>query len=296
MNIAGPRWLKLALWPVASLLIFLMAQMLCGGVVAAMEMVRTALSGEALALSSDALALSLLASSVLSGGALLWIRPFGLRGALRGLGCRLSVAGAGVLACLCGILGLDILTEFLHLPDSMEAEFTSLSQNWMGVLALGIVGPVGEEIVFRGGVMEPLLRRGVSPGVAIAVSALLFGFVHFNPAQIPFAVLVGALFGIVYWRTRRLGITCLCHMVNNLCSVWLMRTYGDQAPEITFNGLWGPWLSVGIAAGSLVICGILMWLFWKRTPLQEPAGQQPGATPAAGSIAAQEGMGPAPKQ
>lgn len=267
------KWVKLALWPVVSLLIFLMAQVLCGGIVATVAMVRTALSGEELALSANALALSLLASSILAGGALLLIKPFGLRGSLRQWGCRPGVAALGVLSCVSGIFALDILTEFLNLPDSMEAEFIAMSQSWLGVLAIGVVGPVSEELVFRGGVMEPLLRQGGKPWVAIVASALLFGIIHFNWAQIPFAVFVGVLFGIIYWRTRSLVITCVCHVLNNLSSVWLMRTYGEQASQMTFSGLWGVGLSTAIAACCLVACIALMWLFWKKTSLQEPAGE-----------------------
>ena len=93
-----------------------------------------------------------------------------------------------------------ILNEALDLTDTNQELFISMSHNIFGVLSIAIVVPILEEFLFRGAIEGHLLRKGWSPKWAILVSALIFGIIHGNPAQIPFAFLIGLLFGWLYYR------------------------------------------------------------------------------------------------
>lgn len=107
------------------------------------------------------------------------------------------------------------LLHFMHLPDSMGAKFEELSHSLVMALVLGAVAaPVLEELLFRGVILNGLLRNQ-RPWLAIGQSALLFGLIHFNPAQSVSAALLGLLLGWLYYRTRSLGLCIALHAINN---------------------------------------------------------------------------------
>ena len=85
-----------------------------------------------------------------------------------------------------------------------------------------VLAPVLEELVFRAGLHESLLRRLCAPWVANALTALVFALAHVlvrgDPAA--FAVALPALLiGIVYQRWRRLWPCVLLHAAMN--AIWL---------------------------------------------------------------------------
>ena len=49
------------------------------------------------------------------------------------------------------------------------------------------MAPLVEELLFRGAIEGHFLQTGKRPGMAILLSALIFGLIHVNPAQVPFA-------------------------------------------------------------------------------------------------------------
>lgn len=215
------------------------------------------------------LGLSLALSSVATIAVLMGVPAFGLRHSFsRGMGCHGSAALCGGVGVLLGAFGCDLLNEAcqLEMPDNYEALFSSVSGSAWGVAALAVLGPVSEELVFRGGVMRPLLRKGVRPWVAIGVSAVLFGLLHGNLAQGFFAMLLGVLFGILYYRTGSLLLSSLCHIINNSVSVALMLVYGHRAADMRLADLLGGETTAhAVMAACLVLCAALAVLFWRKT-------------------------------
>ena len=117
-----------------------------------------------------------------------------------------------------------VLNEALDLTDTNQELFISMSHNIFGVLSIAIIIPILEELLFRGAIEGHLLRKGWSPKWAILVSALIFGLIHGNPAQIPFAFLIGLLFGWLYYRTGSVIPGIAGHIINNSFGVWTMFT------------------------------------------------------------------------
>ena len=76
------------------------------------------------------------------------------------------------------------LSEWLDgfIPNWSERQITNLQMNWLGLLGLVVLGPVMEEVFYRGIVTRLLLRR-YRPWAAIAVSGFIFAIIHLNPAQ-----------------------------------------------------------------------------------------------------------------
>lgn len=125
------------------------------------------------------------------------------------------------------IVLLDGLTSALSfLPDWLEGTFDYMQASWAGILLVALVGPVVEELFFRGAIERTLLRK-YKPWVAIVVSGLIFGIVHMNPAQVVFASLAGMLLGWLYWQTRSLIPCMVVHVLNNSFSVWSSLAYPE---------------------------------------------------------------------
>ena len=79
-------------------------------------------------------------------------------------------------------LSMDTLTELASVGSDMGI---------MMMIYAGFVGPVVEELVFRGFLMRRFEKYG--KGFAVIVSAVLFGVMHGNPLQIVFGTLVGLI-------------------------------------------------------------------------------------------------------
>ena len=78
-----------------------------------------------------------------------------------------------------------------------------------------IAAPILEELIFRGIILDGLLRK-YSPIKSIIISSVLFGIMHLNPWQFVAAFIIGLFTGWIYYRTQKLTLTIWIHMVNNL--------------------------------------------------------------------------------
>lgn len=171
------------------------------------------------------------------------------------------------------------------------------------VLALSISSGVIEEVITRGIVFR-LLEEWLGSWAALALSALIFGFMHItNPnssvlAALAIAIEAGILLGAVYMLTRRLWLAIGLHMAWNFTQGGI---YGIAVSGIEMKGLLqstvqGPALLTGGDFGAeaslpaIVICTALgLWLLrrahlrghfvapsWHRFKTGRPA---PEATP-----------------
>lgn len=168
-----------------------------------------------------------------------------------------------LFGAMLGIFWLNIMNEFLDLPDLMENEFINMSNSWIGALSIGVIGPIVEEFIFREGVLGSMLRSGMNKWVAITASALVFGIIHLNPAQIPTAATIGFIFGIIYYKTGNIVITSILHILNNSVAVWMMYSMGDAAKDASLvEWLGGAAMANGIAIPVLVVCIVTLRRFW----------------------------------
>jgi len=133
-------------------------------------------------------------------------------------------------------LGLLIPSTWLQehmpeLPNIVEQEFDMILKDRWGYLAIGLLAPLAEEIVFRGAILRSLLEK-MSPWTAIALSALLFAVFHLNPAQMPHAFLVGLLLGWMYWRTGSILPGMAYHWANNSAAYVIYNVYPNPDMQL----------------------------------------------------------------
>lgn len=154
------------------------------------------------------------------------------------------------------IFMIDFLMSYLtFLPDWLDDTFDALQSGWLGIVCVGILGPVLEELLFRGAITKVLLEE-YSPKKAILISGLVFGIFHINPVQVVGATLIGFLLAWIYYRTRSLVPCILIHILNNSLSVYLSRSFPDV--EYTSELIGTPAYPI-----CLVLAVLLFVLSWK---------------------------------
>ena len=113
------------------------------------------------------------------------------------------------------------------------------------------IGPIAEELLFRGLVLRTLKPWGKQ--TAIMVSAVLFGLFHGNVVQIPFAFAVGVVLGYV---AVEYSITwaIVLHIINNFVMADLMTRLMELLPGdlgMMLNGYF--YLVIAVIAVVLLI-------------------------------------------
>lgn len=140
------------------------------------------------------------------------------------------------------IAPVSYLTEVLGftMSDTFTQFFKGILDNNLGFLAVGIVGPIAEEYVFRGAILRVLADTLGKRGrwAAIATSAVLFAAVHGNMAQGLGALIIGLILGWMYVRTGSIVPGVVLHWVNNSVAVFQYRLM-PQSADMQFADFFG---------------------------------------------------------
>lgn len=185
----------------------------------------------------------------------------------------------GMLAIAGGVLGaisISVLMDGVKLPDMMRQMSLAMSRNVWGIIALTFVGPVTEELLFREAIEGEMLRRGARPWTAIFVSAIAFSTVHLNLAQGLYALPIGIIFGIIYYKTGNIVLTALLHILNNTIAAVQLCIMDESLEEISYAEWFG---SAVVAYIFMVLSGMfslfLMKQFWTLYPSRRNLKKQP---------------------
>ncbi len=163
----------------------------------------------------------------------------------------LSVQGMSIVFIFSAMYVLNLLIEQAGIPNTMEDTFIAMSRNPFGILSIALLAPILEELLFRGAIQGVLQRALGKPWMAILISSLIFGIVHMNPAQIPFAFLLGMMFGWLYYRTGSLLPGIIGHVLNNSIATVSMIVYGNATIEEQIENSLIMWVW---AAVSIAVC------------------------------------------
>ena len=174
---------------------------------------------------------------------------------------------------IAGMLFLNLCSEFLGLPDLMQDTFLAMSRNVFGIISITIMAPLVEELLFRGAIQGHLLRKGMNPWAALFIASAIFGIIHMNPVQIPFAFAIGLIFGWLYYRTGSLVPGIVGHFINNSIACIQMATMTEEE----FNIKTIEWLGEGptYALFALSFVGLIgMFLYLKKRLPEDPSYTQ----------------------
>ncbi len=130
---------------------------------------------------------------------------------------------AGLLMALALCLGLNNLIAIGNLSKMSEAYEETIGAFYSSplpvqVIALGILAPVCEELVYRGLLFKRLRERGTYLQAAL-YSAMVFGFAHMNMVQMLYGVFTGMMLAYLYEKYGSVKAPIAAHIAMNLLSV-----------------------------------------------------------------------------
>lgn len=173
---------------------------------------------------------------------------------------------ASVVFILAMGLWTNYLSELADLPNSMQETFEMIMRHPLGIIAVVIMAPIVEELLFRGAIEGHLLRKWKHPAGAIVFSSLVFGVVHGNWVQAPFAFVIGLALGWMYYRTGSLLPGILMHLVNNSTAV--LGFLITDNPDATMVSEYGPQGAAWMAVAGAVVTILCVYLFQKKLVAQ----------------------------
>ena len=169
------------------------------------------------------------------------------------------------IVLLMGVVGP--ITSLIPIPESFKKALIGLVSR-RGVftfMLMVIAAPVLEEFIFRGIILDGLLKR-YSPTKSILVSSLLFGLVHLNPWQFITGFIIGIFSGWVYYRTRSLSFSIIIHAAANLTG-FLMRFFidVDSSMNARLLDMYGGLINlILVIAGSVLIVSVCVYFLRKE--------------------------------
>lgn len=170
--------------------------------------------------------------------------------------------------------------ESLHLPASMRAleeVMRTMEENaaaltdallgdssvWgllSGVFVVGVLTGLGEEAFFRAGIQKALTSGGMNHHLAIWITAFVFSAIHLQFFGFFPRLILGALFGYLYWDSKSLWVPATAHALNNasvVVTTWLSAR-GIVDADFGSVGVGSLWT----IAGSVCVTAGFTILFW----------------------------------
>ena len=122
-----------------------------------------------------------------------------------------------------------------------------------------VIAPLFEEFWFRGMVLESL--RPYGNGVAIFISALLFGLTHANFAQFFYAALMGIFLGYIAVSTKSVVATTIMHAIFNSFAASVLLLLTDTSVQeflaLAFRGITGEF-TPAVVIYIVIVCVMLL--------------------------------------
>lgn len=141
---------------------------------------------------------------------------------------------------------------------------------WMMLFLIGIYGPFCEEFVFRGIIYTGYKKTG-SVFRSIFLSALLFGLMHMNFNQAPYAIAIGIMFALLVEASGSLWTSVIAHIVVNSRMVFLLylvesvlpgymgQSTQETLPKEMLLVSIGFYLIAAVVATAIAVC-VLVWI------------------------------------
>jgi uncharacterized protein len=158
--------------------------------------------------------------------------------------------------------------EWAREKEDMAAELTKFLTKFdsgfelmLALVVIAVLPAIGEEIVFRGMIQNYFRKATNNPHVSIWLAALLFSAIHLQFFGFVPRLLLGALFGYLYYWSGNLWAAIVAHFVNNGFSVLAMYFY--QKGSFDYDLEKPESVPTTMVLASALICGGLLYYFYK---------------------------------
>jgi len=128
---------------------------------------------------------------------------------------------------------LRALEDTLAKTSAFITNFDSAGQLILGLIVVAVIPGIGEEFVFRGLVQNHIYGISKNIHVAIWVGALLFSLFHLQFYGLVPRMLLGAMFGYLYYFSGNIIYPMVAHFFNN--GFTLVMLYLFQQDVVNYN-------------------------------------------------------------
>ena len=150
---------------------------------------------------------------------------------------------------LVGILLPEVIKNYSELM-----ELSSLGTNmWITVIYGIILGPIVEELCFRGVAFRLLEKAGLHFMLVIVIQAALFGLAHANVVQSLYTFGMGMVFGLLRYKYKTILVTIVAHMFFNFSGTIVATKLGEWGFPDNLYMLFGAICAAIFAAAIIVI-------------------------------------------
>jgi membrane protease YdiL (CAAX protease family) len=120
-------------------------------------------------------------------------------------------------------------------------------------IVIGVIGPISEELVFRGLIFRRVRDYGGFWPAAI-LSGLVFGIYHWNITQGIFASIMGVLFAMIYEHYGTIWASIAAHIANNIVAT-MMNSVIDKL-DLPVSAYF---IFLVVSFIVAVICGVIIF-------------------------------------
>jgi membrane protease YdiL (CAAX protease family) len=180
---------------------------------------------------------------------------------------------AGLLGLVVVLLLQTVMSRLVTIPQQQDidpSEYPVMTV-FLWVLMSAAVAGVVEETAFRGYLQGPIERRH-GPVIAILVTGILFGFLHFTHPEVtlvlmPFYLAVATVYGALAYLTNSIWPSMVLHAGGNVFAAFDLFARGHSewqglGPPAKLIWETGPdaafWMSVG---ATLVVGTAAVWAY-----------------------------------
>lgn len=188
---------------------------------------------------------------------------------------------AGLGMCMVGNIATSILSTVAMAGGH---EFTMPDINYpqgisgfvLSVIRVALMAAVTEELCFRGTTLQSLRRYGNL--FAVLMSAMVFGIMHGNLVQAPFAFIAGIGLGYICVITNSIWPSMIVHFLNNFISVVAVYMLEKEGTNENAVNLLYSLVLYGLIAVGIPCCIILFkkyrYIFSEKSATACTSGQK----------------------
>ncbi len=147
------------------------------------------------------------------------------------------------------------IISIIPFPESVIESYNELyafigeSPLWLEIIAVVVLAPIVEELVFRG-CIHSRLRRSMKPLTAALISAFIFGVAHGHIISVVYAFTLGLVLTYLYERYNSVVIPMIFHAAFN---------GANYLPIITENTTFGEvFIIVAVSSAIFAICAVII--------------------------------------
>ena len=112
-------------------------------------------------------------------------------------------------------------------------DFQSIPELLMGILVIGVLAGIGEEMLFRGLIQPKIHLYTGNAHAGIWITAFIFSAIHFQFYGFLPRLFLGGMFGYLYYYSGSLTYPILAHIANNTITV--LMVYASKQGMIDFD-------------------------------------------------------------